>query len=237
MATAVVSLPPRPSVVTSRLYETPWYPAITTIRPREISSWTRNGRTSIMRASMWRSLVMMPDWLPVKLIASPPSSRIAIDSSAIEIRSPADSSMSSSRRSGFAETRLARASSSSVVSPIADTTTTTSLPARRVCMTRSATLRMRSTSATLLPPYFWTTIGTVVQGASGCCKVLQGAGCCRVRRGAAYVSTYLYLSHARHGEAASVRKTKSFGALVRYVGHQTEMHLAAPSTLTHPAAP
>ena len=62
---------------------------------------TRNGRTSMMRASTWRSLVMMPDWLPVKLIASPPSSRMAIDSSAIEMRSPAVSSMSSSRRSGF----------------------------------------------------------------------------------------------------------------------------------------
>jgi hypothetical protein len=29
-----------------------------------------------------------------------------------------------------------------------------------VRMMRSATLRMRETSATLVPPYFWTTIGT-----------------------------------------------------------------------------
>src|SRR5262249_15668108 len=57
----------------------------------------------MIRASMCRSLVMIPDWLPVKLIASPPSSRIAIESSAIEMRSPADSSMSSSRRSGAGE--------------------------------------------------------------------------------------------------------------------------------------
>ena len=62
----------------------------------------------MIRASTWRSLVMMPDWLPVKLIASPPSSRIAIDSSAIEMRSPAVSSMSSSRRSGLGDTCLAR---------------------------------------------------------------------------------------------------------------------------------
>ena len=101
---------------------------MTTIFPRASSSCTRKGRTSMMRASTWRSLVMMPDWLPVKLIASPPSSRIAIDSSAIEIRSPAESSMSSSRRSGFGETFLAIASRSSVVSPIAETTTTTSCP-------------------------------------------------------------------------------------------------------------
>ena len=78
----------------------------------------------MMRASTWQSFVMMPDWLPVKLMASPPSSRIASDNSAIEIRSPAKSSMSSSRRSGFGESRLAIASSSSVVSPIAETTTT-----------------------------------------------------------------------------------------------------------------
>ena len=61
----------------------------------------------MMRASTCRSLVMMPDWLPVKLMASPPSSRMAIDSSAIEMRSPAVSSMSSSRRSGADETCFA----------------------------------------------------------------------------------------------------------------------------------
>jgi hypothetical protein len=82
------------------------------------------------------------------------SSRMAIESSAMEIRSPAVSSMSSSRRSGFGDTCLARPSSSSVVSPIAETTTTTSWPARRVSMTRSATFFMRVASATLEPPYF-----------------------------------------------------------------------------------
>ena len=84
----------------------------------------------MMRASVWRSLVMIPDWLPVKLMASPPSSRMAIESSAIEMRSPAESSMSSSRRSGLAETCFAMPSRSSVVSPIAETTTTTSCPWR-----------------------------------------------------------------------------------------------------------
>jgi len=114
----------------------------------------------MIRASMCRSFVMMPDWLPVKLIASPPSSRIASDRSAIEMRSPADRSMSNSRRSGFGDTFFARDNNSSVVSPIAETTTTTSCPARFVRITRSATVRILSTSATLLPPYFWTTIGT-----------------------------------------------------------------------------
>jgi hypothetical protein len=73
-------------------------------------------------------MAIMPDWLPVKLMASPPSSRMAIESSAIEMRSPAVRSMSSSRRSGLGETCLARARRSSVASPIADTTTTTSWP-------------------------------------------------------------------------------------------------------------
>ena len=70
------------------------------------------------------------------------------------MRSPAESSMSSSRRSGLAETFLASVSRSSVVSPMAETTTTTSWPSCRVRMTRSATFRSFSTSATLLPPYF-----------------------------------------------------------------------------------
>src|SRR5205823_13464809 len=131
---------------------------MTTTRPRASSSCTRKGLTSMMRASTCRSLVMIPDWLPVKLIASPPSSRMAIDRSAMEMRSPADSSMSSSRRSGFVEMRFASDSSSSVVAPIADTTTATSRPAALVRMMRAATCRMRSTPATLLPPYFWTTI-------------------------------------------------------------------------------
>src|SRR5262245_32959846 len=131
---------------------------MTTMRPRASSSWTRNGRTSMMRASAWRSLVMMPDWLPVKLIDSPPSSRMAIARSAIDMRSPAVSSMSSSRRSGLGETVFASDRRSSVVSPIAETTTTTSWPARLVRMTRSATVRSLPTSATLEPPYFWTTI-------------------------------------------------------------------------------
>src|SRR5262249_39492445 len=83
---------------------------------------------------------------------------MAMDSSAIEMRSPAVNSMSSSRRSGFADTCFARSSSSSVVSPIADTTTTTSWPSRRVRMTRSATCFSLATSATEEPPYFWTTM-------------------------------------------------------------------------------
>ncbi len=43
-----------------------------------------------------------------------------------------------------------------MVSPMAETTTTTSLPAALAAATRSATFRMRETSETEDPPYFWT---------------------------------------------------------------------------------
>ena len=48
-----------------------------------------------------------------------------------------------------------------MVSPIADTTTTTSLPCRLVSTMRSATRRIRSALATEDPPYFCTTSATV----------------------------------------------------------------------------
>ena len=47
----------------------------------------------------------------------------------------------------------------SVDLPIAEATTTTSLPWRRVNATLSATARIRSGSATDVPPYFWTING------------------------------------------------------------------------------
>ena len=112
----------------------------------------------MMRASECRSFVMIPLWLPVKEMASPPSSRMAMESNAIEMRSPAERSMSSSRRAGLWESCLALARSSSVVSPMAETTTHTAYPAARVRMMRSATARIFSGPATLLPPYFCTTI-------------------------------------------------------------------------------
>ena len=63
---------------------------------------------------------------PVNDRAVNPRSLMAIATSAIEIRSPAVSSMSISRAGGNGETPLARSSRSSVVSPMAETATTTS---------------------------------------------------------------------------------------------------------------
>ena len=93
------------------------------------------------------------------------------------MRSPAVISMSSSRGGGIGLTSRARSRSSSVVSPIADTATTTSLPALRVSMIRRATRLMLSASATDEPPYFCTTIGTTDSSRS-----VRGRGASTLRR-------------------------------------------------------
>ena len=77
----------------------------------------------MMRALPCDDVVITPACEPVYERASYPRLWIAIASSAIEMRSPAVSSMSSSRPGGSGLTWWARSSSSSVVSPIAETTT------------------------------------------------------------------------------------------------------------------
>src|SRR4028119_2064102 len=81
-------------------------------------------------------------------------------SSAMEMRSPAVSSMSSSRPGGSSVIWAAWSISSSVVSPIAETTTTTSLPACFSATMRSATRLTWAAEATEEPPYFCTTRAT-----------------------------------------------------------------------------
>src|SRR5438445_134343 len=99
---------------------------------------------------------MMPAWLPVKDVAVTPRSDNAMETSAAEMRSPAVSSMSSSRPGKVTLTSWAKRMSSSVVLPMALTTTATSWPWRRVRATWSATARIRSASDTDVPPNFWT---------------------------------------------------------------------------------
>ena len=98
----------------------------------------------------------MPACEPVNDTASTPRRWIAIAVSAIEMRSPAVSSMSISRAGGSGLTAEARVINSSVVFPIADTTTTTSWPPALVAQILSATAEILSGEATELPPYFWT---------------------------------------------------------------------------------
>jgi hypothetical protein len=60
-ATAVVSEPPRPSVVTScESAETPWNPATSTIFPASSASLMRVARTSAIFALPWTVSVTMP---------------------------------------------------------------------------------------------------------------------------------------------------------------------------------
>jgi hypothetical protein len=108
--------------------------------------------------------VMMAAWLPVKERASAPSCAMAMVSSAAAMRSPAVSSMSISlgcrlpARSSPV-TCAASSVSSSVVCPMAETTTTRSSPRARARATRRATARIRSGEPTEVPPNFWTTRG------------------------------------------------------------------------------
>src|SRR3954471_10853933 len=157
-ATAVVSDPPRPRVVTSRAVLTPWKPATRTIRSSSSAWWMRSARTSRMRALVWLVSVTIPAWEPVRLIARWPRSLIAIAHRAQEIRSPVESSMSISRGSGVVDTSSAIEISSSVVFPRADRTATTRWPfSRAATILRAARLR-RSASATDVPPNFITTV-------------------------------------------------------------------------------
>ena len=107
-------------------WETPWKPATIATAPASRASWIRPGVTSMIRALPCELSVITPACEPVNERASTPSAWIAIASSAMLIRSPAVSSMSSSRAGGSGETWAARSSSSSVLSPMAETATTTS---------------------------------------------------------------------------------------------------------------
>ena len=100
---------------------------------------------------MWK-----PACQPVRLVAWQPISFSAMASSAMLICSPEAISISISRADGLWVISAAFAIRSSVVSPWADTTTTTSLPALWVCATMRATLKIRSRSRTDEPPNFCT---------------------------------------------------------------------------------
>src|ERR1700760_3728237 len=166
-ATAVVSEPPRPSVVTSRLsVETPWKPATRTIRSCSRAWRMRSARASMIRALVGEESVTIPACEPVSEIASCPMSWIAIAQRAQEIRSPVESSMSISRATGRAEISCAWATSSSVVLPRAESTATTRLPASRAATIRPAARLMRSASATEVPPNFITTISGPCSGTT-----------------------------------------------------------------------
>src|SRR6478609_8067779 len=139
---------------------TPWKPATSAMCPSARAARIRPGVTSMILARPCVESVITPAWEPVNERASAPRDEMAMATSALEMRSPEVSSMSSSRAGGDGETCWARSISSSVVSPIAETTTTTSWPSLRVATIRSATRLIRSAVPTDEPPYFWTTSPT-----------------------------------------------------------------------------
>ena len=145
----------------------PWNPATIAMWPLSRAVRMRCGSTSMIRALPWIPSVIMPAWEPVKDWAEAPNLLMAMASSAIEMRSPADSSMSISRAGAESVTCPARSRSSSVVSPMAETTTTTSLPAFWASTTLRATRLMPSASATEEPPNFFTTRCLVVAAVAG----------------------------------------------------------------------
>ena len=151
----------------ARSVETPWNPATTATLPPSSASRRRSLRISRILALRWAVSVTIPAWEPVNDTAASPWSMMAMQSSAIEMRSPEVSSMSISRAVGSPETSWARRSRSSVVLPMAETTTTTSSPARRVRTMCSATARMRSGSATDVPPNFCTSRLTTSHSTGG----------------------------------------------------------------------
>ena len=130
MATAVVSLPPRPRVVTSPNLLIPWKPAMSTMRRLSNSRRMRSVEMDLMRAPPWALLVCSSICQPVRLTAGRCSFSSCIAMSATEICSPTVSSTSSSRLEGAGLISLAFSMRSSVVSPWAESTTTTSFPAR-----------------------------------------------------------------------------------------------------------
>ena len=80
----------------------------------------------------------------------------AIANNATDICSPVDTRASYSLRSGLGFMSLESLISSSVLLPIAESTTTTSLPSSTDLATRSATASIRSALATDVPPNFFT---------------------------------------------------------------------------------
>ncbi len=97
--------PPRPIVVTSLLsWLTPWNPATSTMTPSSSASRRRPGVTSMILALPWVPVVTMPACEPVNERACAPRDSMAIATRALEMRSPAVSSMSISRAGGAGET-------------------------------------------------------------------------------------------------------------------------------------
>ncbi len=115
----------------------------------------------LMRALLNVLSVTMRHWWARKLAACPPAAWMASESSPMVTCSPVATTTSCSRSLGRWFTACTSFSSRFVSPDIAETTTTRSCPAARAWRHLRATARMRSGSATDVPPYFWTHSATL----------------------------------------------------------------------------
>jgi hypothetical protein len=158
IATAEVSEPPRPSVVTRPVSLcTPWKPAITATSWRSLNRLTSSSPLmSRMRAEACAFEVAIGSCQPCQERALIPMPSSTMARSPAVTCSPVDTTASYSRASCSAAPSRHQATSWLVTPDIAETTTATSWPASTSRLTWRATLRMRSMSATEVPPNFIT---------------------------------------------------------------------------------
>src|SRR5262245_12276929 len=158
IATAEVSEPPRPSVVMRPVSLcTPWKPAITATSRRSLKRLISSAPLmSRMRAEAWALEVAIGSCQPCQERALMPIPSSVIASSPAVTCSPEDTTASYSRASCSAAPSRHQATSWLVTPDMAETTTATSWPASTSRLTWRATLRMRSVSATEVPPNFMT---------------------------------------------------------------------------------
>src|SRR3954463_6836077 len=158
IATAEVSDPPRPSVVTRPVsLWMPWKPEITATSLRSLKRLTSSAPLmSRMRAEPCASLVRIGNCQPCQDRALTPICCRAMAKRPEVTCSPDATTASYSRASCSAAASRHHSTSRLVVPAMADTTTATSWPASVSRFTWRATLRMRSISATEVPPNFMT---------------------------------------------------------------------------------
>ena len=163
----MVSEPPRPRKVTSWSVDTPWAPPTTGTWPVSTASRSRSGRTSTILAFVWLVSVMKPAWLPVKLSAGTPTVvqrhaqqghglALAGGDEHVHLAPGPDVGDVAGQAEQLVGLLAHGADHHDDVAAVA--------PVRA---TWSATSRMRSGSATDVPPYFWMTNATADNATGG----------------------------------------------------------------------
>ena len=158
IATAEVSEPPRPSVVMRPVSLCrPWKPAITATSPRSLKRATSSPPLiERMRAAPCALEVTIGNCQPCQERALTPIPSSTSASSPAVTCSPEATTASYSRASCRGAASRHQPTSSLVLPAMAETTTATSWPASTSRLTCCATLRIRSRSATEVPPNFIT---------------------------------------------------------------------------------